>query len=143
MMGSVVASLAGEKSGPSPRGRCQWAGFWLVCAMGAVLAACSSETDDPSGEGLIDDPCRSADDCAAASAVCIEVGDGVRRCEVRCSTNHDCPAESDCLVESGESTGYCYRSCRTANDCAAGDWECADIASNSSHGSSVNAAKRI
>ena len=107
--------------------------FLLGCVALLALGACAGADDSSStrSEGLTDDPCGSASQCEASDAVCVDIGDGVRRCETRCLQDSDCSHDAHCLFEGDDEVGLCFRVCDTAGDCAVGDWLCESITSSS------------
>jgi hypothetical protein len=74
----------------------------------------------------IDDPCYDAYDCAVDHSECIDLGDGVNRCEKVCKFDSECGDGSECAfsTEAVDDVGFCVRLCKTASDCATGNWAC-------------------
>lgn len=86
------------------------------------------------GCGGIDAPCRSSAACALEDAVCVDLGDGIDRCEALCVDDDDCGNRAGCLFEPGSDVGVCWRTCETSQDCAVGSWVCAELVQGSDQG---------
>ncbi len=105
----------------------------------ALLLGCSSaensspntfETADPGpSPALIDDPCTSTTECAAANAECYDVyEDGQNRCEASCTADADCGPQAICYHPP---TGQpeCFRTCSSPADCPSEGFRCFDAGS--------------
>ena len=92
----------------------------IVCA---VVFGCSEP------DAAIDDPCDSSDDCAVSNAECVDLGDGILRCEKACVFDLECGDGATCaFVNVTDTVGVCYRLCITESDCAIGNWSCVPFA---------------
>lgn len=90
--------------------------YWLWLVL--VLGCGDSEAD-------IDDPCDSHYDCAVKHSECIDIGDGILRCEKECVFDYECGEGATCaVVDVTDASGFCVRLCTTASDCATGNWAC-------------------
>ena len=102
--------------------------FLIGCVALFALGACAGADDSATrAEGLTDDPCGSSSQCDAPNAVCVDIGDGVRRCETRCLRDADCSYDAHCLFGPDDEVGLCFRLCDTGEDCAVGNWLCEPI----------------
>lgn len=82
-------------------------------------------------DALIDDPCDSVLDCAVDHSECVDLGDGIYRCEKMCKFDSECGDSSACaFYDSYDTVGVCVRLCTTASDCAVGSWSCLPFADN-------------
>jgi hypothetical protein len=138
----MLWACSGAASATSFSTRCTAAGQH-ACNVSGMLATGSGGGGGGGGgggaTGQVDDPCTSASTCALQDASCEDLGDGVTRCEARCTTDAACGTRGACLFSPGQEMGMCWRLCNTASDCASGNWSCQQIVSGSSQGYCVPA----
>lgn len=90
-------------------------GRWLVLA-GWIGCA---------GGRLVDDPCDRAGQCELVYAECVDIADGIDRCQAVCQRDTECGPLGECLFDTVEEEfGLCWRACDTPADCAEGAWDC-------------------
>lgn len=112
--------------------------LFVVWALSCVLAATGCE-EDRKGKAT-DEPCESQDECRGTQPSCVDLGDGVTRCQSMCLQDADCPEGANCIFAEGDipdegtTPGVCWRRCSDLEDCASGSWSCEPILADSEQG---------
>jgi hypothetical protein len=98
-----------------------------------VLAAAAGCEEEQTGLPA-DEPCEAADECRGRRPSCVDLGDGVTRCQSMCLEDAECGGAARCLFPEGTTPGVCYRTCDEAEDCAEGGFACEPLVEDDEQG---------